>query len=301
MVAEKIIASLDKGVVPWQKSWAKVEDRAFSHATLRPYSLLNQFILDQPGEFLTFNQAKKEGGSVKKGAKSKPVVFWSFVELKKKTDDLDDETEADPISAKPRRRSIPILKYYRVFHLSDCEGITPKLTEESLPCGASKHIDAEKLIRAYQEREGLKIVRDEKSNRAFYSLTKDAIKVPLIEQFENTSEYYSTLFHELIHSTGKSGRLNRFDDLSGQATFGSETYSREELIAEIGSAALVSLMGLETPEQFGNSAAYVKGWRDRIAEDNSLIVTAAGRAEKAVQYILGSLDGTDAIDDPDNE
>ena len=108
--------------------------------------------------------------------------------------------------------------------------------------------------------------------------------LPLVDQFRNTAEYYGTAFHELTHSTGHESRLNRLHTV---AAFGSEDYSKEELIAEIGAAALVNHAGLETADSFKNNAAYIQNWLQALRNDKRFIVSAAGKAEKAVDMILG--------------
>lgn len=278
IVADRIIKSLDQGIIPWRKPWCKVCDCAFSYATGAPYSLINQFLLEErKGEYLTYKQAKQAGGYVKKGAKSQQVVFWSMLRydrdgnLLKQDDDCVDY------------KTIPYLRYYNVFHIDDCEGVKPKINE-NLPCGAKQNVDAETVIADYIRRTGLKVNRDEKSNKASYSTITDTVTIPLMEQFESTAEYYATIFHELVHSTGHPSRLNR---LGIGTDTSEEKYSREELIAEIGSATIMATLGLESSEQFANSASYIQSWRDRIAEDNSLIVVATGRAEKALELIFG--------------
>ena len=128
------------------------------------------------------------------------------------------------------------------------------------------------------------------SNRAivlkstYYTPFTDRVVLPCIEQFAETAEYYSTAFHELTHSTGHASRLNR---LEKTAFFGSEAYSKEELIAEIGAATLVNAAGLETSSSFRNSAAYVQNWLKVLKDDKRFIISAAGKAEKAVALILG--------------
>ena len=104
-----------------------------------------------------------------------------------------------------------------------------------------------------------------------------------MEQFKETAEYYSTAFHELTHSTGHESRLNRLDRT---AFFGTEAYSKEELIAEIGAAALVNYSGLETPSSFRNNAAYIQNWLGVLKGDKRFIVSVAGKAEMAVKLIL---------------
>lgn len=125
-----------------------------------------------------------------------------------------------------------------------------------------------------------------KSNRAYYRPSDDSVVVPLKEQYKNINEYYSTIFHELTHSTGHKNRLNRLQT-GAVAAFGSETYSKEELVAEIGSASLMNLLGIETPKTFRNSAAYIQSWLKVLKNDNKFIVSASSKAEKAVNFIIG--------------
>ena len=106
-----------------------------------------------------------------------------------------------------------------------------------------------------------------------------------MKQFAETAEYYSTAFHELTHSTGHHSRLNRLEKFT---FFGTEAYSKEELVAEIGAAALVNAAGLETASSFRNSTAYIQNWLSVLKNDKRFIVSAAGKAEKAVNLILGA-------------
>lgn len=277
IVAEQIIKKLDEGVVPWRQTWVACGG-AKSHVTGRSYSLLNQMRLDGGGEYVTYKQAEKEGGKVRKGEKAKQIVFWKLFT----PDANEDGEDAAIISASGRK--IPYLQYYNVFRIDACDGLTAKFPDPPLPCGAHAVEQAETVWRDYCKRENLPYKCEETSPHAFYDIGKDAITVPNIKQFRETAEYYSVIFHEIVHSTGNSRRLNR--PMNGRK--GTAEYAREELIAEIGSAVICARLGLDTPESFSNSAAYIKGWRDKIAEDNSLIVVAAGRAEKAVNYILGT-------------
>ena len=107
------------------------------------------------------------------------------------------------------------------------------------------------------------------------------------EQYKAINEYYSTTFHELTHSTGHKNRLNRLQT-GAVAAFGGEEYSKEELVAEIGSASLMNMLGIETTKTFRNSAAYIQSWLKVLKNDNKFIVSAASKAEKAVNYILAA-------------
>ena len=267
-VTNRIIDQLESGLIPWQKPWI-ASGNAVSRATGKPYSLLNQMILGRGGEYLTFAQCQKEGGKVRKGEKSQMVVFWKFIEQE------DEETH--------EKKQVPFLRYYNVFHIDQCEGLTAKHMPE-LPLTARPDEIAENMIAAYAQRSGVTI-RHQEGDRAFYQPSTDTVVLPLLAQFAETAEYYSTAFHELTHSTGHASRLDR---LSKTAYFGSEAYSKEELIAEIGAAALVNHAGLETANSFRNSAAYVQSWLKVLKEDKRFIVSAAGKAEKAVELILGN-------------
>ena len=131
----------------------------------------------------------------------------------------------------------------------------------------------------------MKLLHQE-GDKAFYRPSTDEVVLPIRKQFMSTAEYYSTVFHELTHSTGHASRLNR---LTQAAFFGSEDYSKEELVAEIGAAALVNHVGLETSNSIRNSAAYIQNWLQVLRDDKRFIVSASGKAEKAVNLILGSV------------
>ncbi|MBE5772347.1 MAG: DUF1738 domain-containing protein [Clostridiales bacterium] len=259
---------LENGIIPWEKPWISAGN-AVSHATGKPYSLLNQMLLGRPGEYVTFNQCQAEGGKVRKGEKSSMVVFWKWIEQE------DEETG--------EKKQIPFLRYFNVFHIDQCEGLTTKHTQE-LPNAVAADQTAEAIIAGYIQTSGVRL-NHEAGDRAFYRPATDSITLPLMAQFRETAEYYSTAFHEMIHSTGHKTRLDR---LEKTAFFGSEAYSKEELIAEIGAATLVNHAGLETSRSFRNSAAYVQNWLQVLKNDKRFIVSAAGKAEKAVNLILGT-------------
>ena len=279
MVAERVLEEMEKGVAPWNQPWFG-SDRFVSHVNGKHYSLLNCMLLGKPGEYATFNQITKEGGKVKKGAKSRIVVFWS--PIKKEVEDENGEK---------KQTMYFVLKYYRVFNLNDCENVKKKyLNDDDTAFVHEVAKDAEDVIAGYcAANPTLKIVRDERSGSAFYRPSEDLIKVPMMEQFEQREEFYSTLFHEMTHSTGHWSRLKRFNEDGKVAAFGGEDYGKEELIAELGAAALCGKCGIESRDSFRNSAAYLKGWMEAIKGDPTMIVAAAGKADKAVEYILGEV------------
>ena len=273
LVTNKILEMLDAGIIPWRKPWRGGLEGAISYSTGRPYSLINQFLLGKEGEYLTWKQITDLGGKVKKGAKSHFVVFFKmFVSKEFKKNDEGEMVEEE--------KRIPVLRYYTVFHIEDCEGIQSKLGEKPV-CTLKPVEQAEKVVSDYYGRETCKL-NVEISDRAFYSPSGDYVTVPKMEQYDIVEEYYSTLFHETVHSTGHSSRLNR--DMTGH--FGSESYSKEELVAEMGAAFLCNHCQIDSDKAFKNSVGYIQGWAKELRKDKKLIVSAAAKAEKAVKYIL---------------
>lgn len=281
MATERIIAELEKGIIPWQKPWTGSRTGAYNYISGRPYCLLNQFMLKHQDGYVTFNQAKKAGGHVKKGAKSEIVFEWIVRSYQKRDENGDPMTDEDGSPVMFKKIS---LTYDKVFWIGDCEGLPVKAEKEE------KKLDpveaAENIIADYVQRSGVKFHNDSPSNEAFYAPGLDSVTVPTISQYKNVGEYYSTTFHELTHSTGHKSRLNRFEQNGASAAFGSETYSKEELVAELGAATLVNYVGLENEKSFRNSAAYIQSWLKVLKNDKKFIISASAKAEKAVALIL---------------
>lgn len=285
MATDKIISLLESGLKPWAKPWTKVMSCAWSGNNGKPYSLLNQMLLADPdkqyktmdellndirGEWVTFKQAQERGGTVRKGEHGRQVVFFKMMEKKR-------ENEEDPIER------FPYLTAYTVFHIRQCDGLEQKYhTNDDVLYDFSADADAETVAMDYIKREGI-TYNPVHGDRAYYSPLLDTVVTPLPEQFKDSEEYYSALFHELVHSTGHASRLNRLTEC---AAFGSETYSTEELVAEIGSASILATLGIETDASMNQSAAYIKGWLKALKNDKRMIVTASAKAEKAIRMIL---------------
>lgn len=285
MVTDKIVENMSKGIIPWHKPWhlnGSEEEMAVNYVTRRPYSLVNQWLLMEPGEYLTFKQITALGGKVKKGAKSQFVVFYTKVEYTEKNERTGEE----------ETKSYPFLRYYNVFHIRNTEGIESKIKKsevevtDSVPmCG-----EADSAIDLYvKSQTGLSFCNNKPSDRAYYSPSEDKVVVPMPSQFDEIAEYYSTAFHELTHSTLIESRCNRRQP-GEVAFFGSKSYSREELVAEIGAAMLCSNFAVDTEKAFRNSIAYLQSWVKELKNDPKAIVVAAGKAEKAARFILGERD-----------
>ena len=279
-----IIKELENGTVPWQKPWQNGTFMGcISHTSGKPYSMLNQWLLgNRAGEWLTYKQIQKEGGKVKAGEKSSLVVFWSFTDVVKKETETDENGNEIEVCKVVKR--YPILKGYNVFHVEQCEGIKPRFNNEALTYEHTTVEMAEQIVAEYVEREALRLeIKD--TNRACYSPFFDKVELPMRKQFKEGAEYYSTLFHELTHSTGHARRLNR-PEIVNINFFGSEDYSKEELVAEMGAAFLCQAVKIECEKAFKNSAAYIAGWLRALKNDKKLVVMAAAKAEKAAEYIM---------------
>ena len=274
LVTERIIEQLENGVIPWERPWTGVKSGAFNRISKKSYSLLNQMLLKYDGEYATFKQWSDLGGHVRKGEKSEIIVFWKIQPIEEKQEDGTKKV-----------KQIPLLKYFNVFHISQVDGVEP------LPADDLNDIEpiekAENILHDYWTREDI-TVEHIASNKAYYSPSCDLIHLPLFEQFKEANEYYSTAFHESVHSTMKESRCNRAEERKGKlVAFGSEDYSKEELVAEIGSASLMNIIGIETKKSFRNSSAYIQNWLSVLRNDVKFIVSASNKAEKAVSYILG--------------
>ena len=273
MVTDRIIEQLENGLIPWEKPWTGVRCGAFNRVSKKSYSLLNQYLLSKTGEWATFKQWSDLGGKIRKGEKSEIIVFWKILPV--------EEVQEDGSKI---IKQIPLLKYINVFHISQVDGVEPLPKEELHDIEPIEK--AESILQDYWTREHIK-VEHVKGDKAFYSPMKDLIQLPLFEQFKNANEYYSTAFHESVHSTMKESRCNRAEERKGKlVAFGSEEYSKEELVAELGSASLMNIIGIETKKSFKNSTAYIQNWLQVLRNDVKFIVSASSRAEKAVNYIL---------------
>ncbi|RRA49300.1 DUF1738 domain-containing protein [Acidipila sp. EB88] len=285
-VTARILASLKAGVVPWSKPWqGNSKGTAFpsNYRTGAPYRGINVLLLwGSPyasNSWLTFKQAQELGGTVRKGEKGTPIVFWK--KLAKQT------TEGAPAPVAPgsedaEERDRFLCRTYTVFNVEQCNGLAL----------AEPHIDrpvidtddlCESIVTGWEGRPTLHL-DDEHEGRAFYRPSTDAVHLPARNRFVDTPHYYATLFHELIHSTGHESRLAR----TFGAHFGDDQYSKEELIAETGAAFLATIAGISSEDTERNTAAYIQNWIKALEGDSRLMITAAAAAQKAVDCILGT-------------
>ena len=270
IVTDKILNKLAAGVLPWRKGWVGGAQRPFNGTTGREYNGGNYFLLSMLGyatpAFLTFKQIQAVGGKIVEGQEKNyfPVFYWNWIEKK--------DTKGK-VTGK-----FPMLRYFLVWNIEQVEGYT--LPEKFQPKKHDPVRSAEAIIAGYPNAPEISI---ELSDRACYSPKHDRVTMPKPEQFERIAEYYSTMFHELGHSTGHEKRLNRKDGMEN-VMFGCHNYSLEELIAELTAAFLCAEAGIDNT--LDNSAAYIASWLKALQDDPKMFWTAAGKAQKAADLIL---------------
>jgi antirestriction protein ArdC len=274
IITSEVVKSLELGVIPWRKPW-KGDSVPCNFMSKRQYSGLNLFLLNSKPfnskYFLTFLQVQELGGKIKKGEKATPVIFWKMLE---KNYEKNGEV---------KKEEIPILRYYSVFNAEQIEGVDFKEESEVEEDKIFSPIEkAENLLCSVKER--IPRVEYSESRRAFFKPSDDFIHLPFPEFFEKREEYYSTLFHEIIHSTGHKERLNR-DTLTDAVFFGDTNYSKEELVAEMGATFLCSHCDI-LDQTFENSKAYINSWISKLRKNPKLVVEASSQAQKAMSFLL---------------
>lgn len=288
IITDRLVAMLERGVVPWRKPWSGGSGVPFraprNLVSGRTYRGVNVFLLGSAGYaspyWVSFKQAQDLGGYVRRGEKSTPAIFWKLWQP-----EGTQEAPANPEGEEQARR-IPLLRYYNVFNLEQCDGIeAPKgATEPSAPAVPFDPIASAARIVAGMPKPPT-ITHAEPS--AFYRPITDTLNMPKPELFNEPAGYYSTLFHELAHSTGHAARLAR-SGITNLQPRGTPEYAREELVAEMASSFLAGEAGIfhHTAE---NSAAYLDGWIKVLRADSKAAVIAAAQAQKAADYVLGRL------------
>jgi antirestriction protein ArdC len=270
MITNRILEKMKTGQVPWRRPWKFQPPRNL--ISKRRYHGINFLLLtlnefDSP-YYVTFQQAKQLGGSIKKGEYGTPIVFWKLLESIEKIEENGDE--------KPK--VIPYLQYSTVFNLTQTEGIDmPK----DAPIPIEPLAVCEEIIKGFADKP---TTVHTVLPKAFYQPETDCIHMPTKYSFVSSEAYYSALFHEYVHATGHEKRLNRHAQENTNFDFGSKDYSKEELVAELGSAFLCAEAHIDN-SVIDNNTTYLSGWLKELQQDKKLIIYASAKAGKAVDYI----------------
>ncbi len=263
---------LKKGVAPWKTPYKINTPSLGRHHGINSksaYNGINAFVTFivafkrgfTSARWASFNQWRESGRFVRKGEKGSPILFFKMFER------ANDKGEIE---------EIPLARYFNVFNesqLEATEGLTTALPD-SLPQKKAEEIFAHSPLCNIQ------II----SGRPAYSVTRDTVMMPKAEEFHSMDSYYSTLFHECAHATGHESRLNR-ETLKAVSKFADHAYSKEELIAELTSAFLQGVCGING--ELEQSASYCESWLKSLENDPKIFVSAASQAQKAADYILG--------------
>jgi antirestriction protein ArdC len=279
-ITDKIIADLEQGERPWVKPWNAEHAAGQITRPLRfngqPYQGVNVLNLWMEAAdrgysapiWMTFNQAKELGGSVRKGEKGALSVHANTFHKTEINEDTGEEIEKD----------IPFLKGYTVFNVEQIDNLPAQYytLAQAPEITPAERIEA---IEQFFKNTGATI--KEGGNRAYYSITSDYIQMPPFIAFKDPESYYATLSHEATHWTRHPSRLNR--DL-GRKSWGDEGYAMEELVAELGSAYLAADLGL-APDVREENTAYIASWLKVLKGDSRAIFTAASHAQKAAEHL----------------
>lgn len=273
IVTQKIIDLLEQGVVPWRRPWTG-SGLPRNVISKKPYRGINHFLLSaskyvQP-YWLTMRQTNELGGHIRKGEESTIIVFWKVEDRGAETQDANG-TEA---GEEPRRRFV--LRYYRVWNVEQCE-LPEKAREGARQAPEHRNARARPIEAVDRIVAGMPNAPtiEYAGSKAFYSSTTDRVIMPPRNLFISAEEYGAILLHELTHSTGAEKRLAR-ESISEAAAFGSATYSKEELNAEMGGAYLCAEAGISSTV-IANQAVYVAGWLKKL-HDRRLVIQAAAQA-----------------------
>jgi antirestriction protein ArdC len=272
-ITDRFIEQLRAGCVPWQRPWQSVTNfvsrkayRGINSLTLGSTTFGSPF-------WMTFRQANELGGHIRKGEKSTPVIYYKFLEKR--------DGSGNPVfTAKGRPAHIPFVRWSNVFNFEQTEGVAAPI-QAPTPTTIPSLDRAETLMREAK----LCPIRKE-GFAAVYSPSEDVIRMPAPATFRSSQDYYHTLFHEMTHATGHASRLDR-EGITNPIRFGSERYSKEELIAELGAAFLSNEAGILDQVRFDNSAAYLQSWIGKLKDDPTLIVSAASHAQRGFDWVAG--------------
>lgn len=275
VITDQLIAALESGQLPpWRRPWRATGGMPRNLASGKAYRGANIFTLALQASahnysapyWLTYKQAQERGGHVRSGQKGTKILFWKFGE--------GEDKETGEVHRSVFARS------YTVFNADQCEGLA--VPTEEAPYEHEPITAAEAIAANMPQRPAIVT----QPNKANYVPLTDTVGIPPLADFASPEQYYSTLYHELAHATGHPDRLARFEPLA-VPKMGSDSYSLEELTAEMTAAILCGHASIETAT-LTNSTAYIKNWLTALKDDKRMLVKAAGLAQRAADFILNA-------------
>jgi antirestriction protein ArdC len=279
IVTERILEKLEAGTVPWHRPWS-AGGAPRNLVSGKAYRGVNIFLLGSQGfaspHWVSFRQAKALGGTVRKGEKGTPCIFWKF---------LARDTE-NPVTGETKTKQIPLVRYYNVFNVEQCDGVSHarlEVEQNEEPAPFNPIEAAEAIVAGYPTPPSF--AHDGRGS-AYYRPSNDSIHMPMRETFDSEAHYYGTLLHEIGHSTGSETRLAR-PGIINNIRHGSESYALEELVAEMSAAFLLAEAGINSEGLMDNSASYIASWIKSLRDDPMLVVRAGAQAQRALDHVTG--------------
>jgi antirestriction protein ArdC len=327
--AERVVAKFTEQMIQcikdikagWRKSWINTSANGLPmNLSGRNYNRMNEFFLYLFCEakqfkypvFVTLKGANAMGGHVNKGAESAPVLFWKIDVKDKVSGRRIDIDEFRKLSRAEQENydTFPILKYYNVFNIEDTnlDEVQPDKVRKFLDQnfkepelrGTDGMYGNDALDQMIEGQKWVCPITCKEQDRAYYSPASDSITLPTKQQFNlggteddvytAGQEFYSTMLHEMTHSTGTESRLNR----PKGAVFGDDKYAREELVAELTAALIGHKLGFNTKVQ-ENNAAYLDGWLKNLGEDPKFLISVLADVNKAAQMIEQHMSDQEAV------
>lgn len=271
-VTERILQQLENGTIPWRKTWTTGLPANLS--TGNEYRGINLLILGSSGHtsrhWMTFRQALRLGGHVRKGERATQVIYWKWRTPEELARLKEDSGRKDVAPCVPFVSS--------VFNLDQVEGV-PAPAEAS-----ARHARLEVADLLLEVMPDKPTIEHSLVAEPAYSPRADLITLPHLSQFESADEYFSTLFHEMVHAVGHPRRLNRLGDAEFDPA---ERYSFEELVAEFGASFLCAFTGIENRHSQALQASYIESWARVFRSDSRILMRAASAAQRAADYIRG--------------
>lgn len=283
-ITQNIIEALERGVVPWRRPWTITAAPPANLVTRKPYRGINALTTWSAGYaspwWLGWCQVQGFGGRIRRGERATTIVFFTLLDSGRRPAGGDERVSdaADEVAEQEERRTA-FVRYSHVWNLAQTEGLEAPAPDTDDRAVTTPNARAEALIEAWSDKPSIR----HGFRRAAYSPGLDEIRLPPHEDFVSDERYYATLFHECIHATGL--RLGRFGRDVTLPPFGSEDYSKEELVAELGAAFLCGATGIAVEVE--SSAAYLDSWLSALRRDRQMLVRAAAQAQRAADLIRG--------------
>jgi len=274
-ITDQILGDLERGVKAWAPSWSTIAllPRRSTGELYRGINVVLLWIAAAKAGYanpnwLTFNQAKALGASVRKGQKATRILFFDRIVK----DDTREGHEGE-------QKSIAFAKTYAVFNAEQIDGLPESFATVD---GGKSDFPAREFFDAV----GANV---QTGPQPLYQPGRDCVQMPSPCDFVTVDAYVATLAHELVHWTGHRSRLDR--DFSGKGT---EAYAVEELVAEVGAAFLCATLGVATGER-ADHASYIAAYVRLLRDDKRLFVRAVSAAQKAVDFLHARAAGHQAV------